>query len=206
MDELRPGLYRWTARHPDWEPDAEADSPADWPELVGSVAYDAGDVAVLVDPLVDDEAWDELDAFVRGRPVRVLTTIGFHSRSRDAVEARYGAPKASDGDEVPPGVVAIPIPDAGETMFWLPEHGALVPGDRLLGDDHGGLRLCPPSWLRYLRNDMTIDRLREELRPLLDLPVELVLVSHGEPVLANGSAAIARALDDQLHHSSATAR
>ena len=206
MDELRPGLFRWTAPHPDWEPEAEAESPADWPQLVGSVAYDARETAVLIDPLVGDGGWDELDAFVRGRPVHVLTTIGFHSRSRDAVEARYGAAAESGSDALLPGVVAIPIPDAGETMFWLPEHRALVPGDRLLGDGEGGLRLCPPSWLRYLRNDMTIDRLREELRPLLDLPVELVLVSHGEPVLADGSTAIARALDDQLHHSSATER
>ena len=37
--------------------------------------------------------------------------------------------------------------------------------------------------------------LRESLRPLLDLPVELVLVSHGEPVLENGREAIAAALE-----------
>ena len=38
-------------------------------------------------------------------------------------------------------------------------------------------------------------QLREALRPLLDLPVEMVLVSHGEPVLRGGRNAIARALD-----------
>ena len=38
-------------------------------------------------------------------------------------------------------------------------------------------------------------RLREALRPLLDLPVELVLASHGEPVLADGHAALAHPLD-----------
>jgi hypothetical protein len=32
------------------------------------------------------------------------------------------------------------------------------------------------------------------LRPLLDLPVEIVLPAHGEPVLANGRAALASAL------------
>jgi hypothetical protein len=32
------------------------------------------------------------------------------------------------------------------------------------------------------------------LRPLLDLPVEMVLVSHGEPVLRDGRNALARAL------------
>jgi hypothetical protein len=37
--------------------------------------------------------------------------------------------------------------------------------------------------------------LREALRPLLDLPVEMVLVSHGEPVLRGGRDAISRVLE-----------
>jgi hypothetical protein len=41
---------------------------------------------------------------------------------------------------------------------------------------------------------MTVEELRDALRPLLDLPVELVLVSHGEPVLAQGRDALAEAL------------
>jgi glyoxylase-like metal-dependent hydrolase (beta-lactamase superfamily II) len=83
---------------------------------------------------------------------------------------------------------------AGETMLWLPGPRALVPGDRLLGDDRGGLRMCPSGWLRYLQPGLTEDELREALRPLLDLPIELVLVSHGEPVLEDGRAAVERAL------------
>jgi hypothetical protein len=79
-------------------------------------------------------------------------------------------------------------------MIWLPAPRALIPGDRLLGDAAGGLRLCPDSWLRYLPSGMRQEGLRAALRPLLDLPVEQVLVSHGEPVLQNGRAAIARAL------------
>ena len=86
----------------------------------------------------------------------------------------------------------MPIRRAGETMFWLPRAQALVPGDRLPGDDRGGLRLCPDSWLRYL--PITRDDLRDALRPLVDLPVELVLVSHGEPVLHDGRSALERAL------------
>jgi hypothetical protein len=79
-------------------------------------------------------------------------------------------------------------------MLWLPGPRALVPGDRLLGDDRGGLRMCPSGWLRYLQPGLTEDELREALRPLLDLPIELVLVSHGEPVLEDGGAAVERAL------------
>jgi hypothetical protein len=38
------------------------------------------------------------------------------------------------------------------------------------------------------------DDLRAALIPLLDLPIEMVLVSHGEPVLRDGHAELERAL------------
>ena len=83
LRELRPGLHRWTALHPGWEPHPANGSPTDWPREVGCVAYDGLDRAEL----------------------------------------------------------------------------------------------------------------RQALRPLLDLPVELVLASHGEPVLVDGHAALAHPLD-----------
>jgi hypothetical protein len=54
--------------------------------------------------------------------------------------------------------------------------------------------VCPDSWLSYLQSSLDGAQLRVLLRPLLDLPVERVLVSHGEPVLADGRAALAAAL------------
>ena len=47
-------------------------------------------------------------------------------------------------------------------------------GDRLLGDDHGGAKLCPESWLR----EVSVDRagLAHQMRALVELPVELLLV------------------------------
>jgi len=197
MDELRLGLWRWTARHPGWEADAEPDSPADWPPEVGCVAYAASDALVLVDPLVPDHFWPELDALVErhGRRVAVLNTISWHRRSRESVAERYEATTSRAKKTLPQGVETIPIPGAGEVMVWLPQHGALVPGDRILGDGDGGLRVCPDSWLRYLSSGITGSELRKALQPLLDLPIELVLVSHGEPVLEEGRTALARALD-----------
>ncbi|MER3488209.1 MAG: hypothetical protein C4307_05585, partial [Chloroflexota bacterium] len=62
-------------------------------------------------------------------------------------------------------------------------HRALVFGDAVLGAEDGGLRLCPESW--HPRGGGHA-RVRENLRPLLDLPVERVLVSHGEPILHGG--------------------
>jgi hypothetical protein len=70
-----------------------------------------------------------------------------------------------------------------------------VPGDRVLGGRGGGLRLCPESWLAYLGNGLTRSGLGELLRPLLELPIERVLVSHGEPVLHDGRTALRAAIE-----------
>jgi hypothetical protein len=199
LRELRPGLYRWTARHPDAEADPQAGSPADWGPDVGSAAYAARDTVVLVDPLVPADRSDlqeEVDELVRrhGKPVIILTTLQFHRRSREELAARYGASTSRAKKNLPEGVETIQIRGAGETMVWLPEHRALIPGDRLLGGDSGDLRLCPESWLRYLPSKMKQAQLRKALRPVLNLPVEMVLVSHGEPVLSGGREALANAL------------
>ncbi len=199
LEGLRPGLFRWTAVHPDAEPSPTPGSPDDWGPEVASIAYQAPDALLLVDPLVPGDRPDlqkELDALVRrhGQPVAIVTTLGFHRRSRRALADRYGATTSRAKKNLPRDVETVVIRGAGETMVWLPQPRALVPGDRLLGDDQGGLRLCSDSWLRYLPSGMRQAELREALRPLLDLPVELVLVSHGAPVLRNGHAAITRAL------------
>ena len=66
--ELKPRLWYWTARHPEWTPD---DGGADgWEPEVGSYAYVPPDAStfVLIDPIVpeDDGAlWKALDDDVR---------------------------------------------------------------------------------------------------------------------------------------------
>jgi glyoxylase-like metal-dependent hydrolase (beta-lactamase superfamily II) len=198
LRELRPGLWRWTAFHPEWRED------------VGSVAYEAADELVLVDPqLGSDDGLDELVAAV-GKQLAVLVTVFWHTRSADVLARRHGArvlapsggkaavrrraPSAEPfrpGDVLPGGVAAIPTARANEVVYWIPEHRAVVPGDVLLGAKDSGLRMCPRSWLPERR---TLEELAASLRPLLDLPVTRVLVSHGEPVLRNGRAALERAL------------
>lgn len=72
--------------------------------------------------------------------------------------------------------------------FWLPDQAALVVGDVLLGagakprPTADPLRLCPERWL----GKQTHADLRRSLRPVLELPLERVLVSHGSPVLNGG--------------------
>ena len=189
LQQVAPGLWRWTTPHPDWEAPKQEDDPADWARDVGSVAYETTANLVLIDPLIANGNFAPLDEVAeKSTGVAILTTLEFHRRSRDELVQRYAATTTP-----PDGVDAIEIRGAGETMYWIPEHGALVPGDRILGDRPPGLRLCPESWLRYLPG-YTQDDLRAGLQPLLDLPVEMVLVSHGEPVLHDGRAELKRAL------------
>lgn len=201
ITEIEPGLWRWTARHPDWRPAAKPDSSGDWPREVGSVAVMADDALVVIDALVPEGAdglWRWLDerAEEAGGDVRALTTVKWHRRSRDEVAARYEARTSRAASALPAGVEPVPIRRAGETMFWLAEHRALVPGDRLLGGERAGeLRLCPASWLAYLPSRISTGELARALRPLLDLPIERVLASHGPPALRGGREAIARAIE-----------
>ena len=195
--ELASGLWRWSAPHPDWKPNAVAGSSADWPQEVGCALVETDDTAVFIDAIAtgDETAfWSWADRRCAGRRVLALTTIAFHRRSRDELVERYGAAISRAKRNLPPGVEPIPIHRAGETVFWLPEHRTLVTGDRIVGAERGGLRICPDSWLAYLPSRILAADLRELLRPLLELPIERVLVSHGAPVLAEGHRALARAL------------
>ena len=196
VERIREGLWRWTAPHPDWKGSDDADVL--WEQDVGCLYYEGPEAVVLVDPLVPaDDAerfWEALDRDVEraGRPVVVLRTVHWHQRSIDEVVARYPDARFAnaESDPLPAGVEALAAAK-DEMIFWIPEHGALVPGDVLLGTDDGGVRPCPDSWLP---EGTTGQDLRDSLRPLLELPIELVLLSHGRPVLANGREALAKAL------------
>ena len=189
MQEIAPGLRRWTAWHEHWE------------EQVGSVAVDTPDGLVLIDPL--DPPPD------LSRPKHVLLTVYWHARGASGLKARVWAPSRSQrplrnrgveaaaaSEELPGGIVPFPTARAAESVYWLPEHRAVVVGDVLLGAGakpratDEPLRLCPQQWL----GKPTLEDLRTSLRPLLELPVEHVLVSHGRPVVGNGKRELARVL------------
>jgi glyoxylase-like metal-dependent hydrolase (beta-lactamase superfamily II) len=186
IEEIRPGLKRWAVPHPDWKP--EEDELDESYRNVASVLFDSEDALVLIDPLVPEELWQELDVEVkqRGKPVVVLTTIGFHSRDRDEVARRYGGRLGGDIG----GVVAFSAARSDEVALWLDEPRTLVFGDAILGDQKGGLRLTP-----WARDAAGLERTRIALLTLLDLDVEVVLPAHGDPVLSDGKAALAKALD-----------
>lgn len=194
----------------------------EWGHAVGCVYLETPDAIVLIDPLVpeepDEEArfWHALDRDVErcGVPVHVLVTVFWHTRSAARLVERYGARVHAvtgarsaiarragivhetfrPGDPLPGGVIACPTSRRNEVVYWIPAYGALVPGDVILGDESGGLRLCPASWLPRGQDHAL---LRTSLRPLLDLPVERVLVSHGTPVLEHAHPRLVRALTDR---------
>jgi hypothetical protein len=193
VTEVAPGLRRWTALHEEWR------------EEVASVAVETDDGLVLIDPIDPPRG-------VR-RPDHILLTVFWHSRSAGGLDApRIWASKRGarrlrnrgvevtdtieNGAALPGDLAAFATARESEFVFWLPRQKAVVVGDVLLGAGakpratSDSLRLCPERWL----GKSSHDELRRSLRPLLELPVERVLVSHGEPVLG----AAKRALRDVL--------
>lgn len=208
LDEVAPGVWRWAARHPEWHPSTE------FGREVASFALRAGDGTVVVDPLLGEGDEALLDDVVAG-PVAVLVTIPYHVRSAAAVAARHGAtvfghaacarrlPEGAPfravepGDELPFGVEAFAIgaPRRQELPFLIPADApALAFGDAVVGVE-GGLRV----WLQRPVTEKRVawyrHRLVPTLEPLLYEGAERVLVTHGPPVLAGGTAALRAAFD-----------
>jgi hypothetical protein len=184
------GLWRWTAEHPNWE---------NWPghereaREVGCVYYEAPDATVLVDPLLpageEDDFCRHLDADVerRGLPVVVLLTAEWHRRSADELAGRYDA---RIGGALPAGIEELPIEGADERQvaYFIRPHATLVVCEVFAVDVDGQLRVCPSPALQRP------DQLEGSLQRLMALPVERLLVSHGDPVLQNAKARMAEAL------------
>jgi glyoxylase-like metal-dependent hydrolase (beta-lactamase superfamily II) len=77
----------------------------------------------------------------------------------------------------------------GERSLWIPAQNALVIGDSL-----PGAGAMPDAWLESEWAKATREEYNEKLRPLLDLPVELLLPTHGDPVLDDAHDRLSAAL------------
>jgi len=198
LRDVAPGLWLWRLEHPDWAPDSG------WEPLVASTCVESGGEVVLLDPLAPPEdaveIWERLDA----RPPSLVVVLKpDHVRDVDLFARRYGArafgphlffphevPETElegidPGSELPGGLVALyDGRDRNETPLWLPEQRALVFADGLTAPG-GELRVWATAWHE--------ERALPALRALLELPFELVIVSHGEPV--HDRAAYERALE-----------
>jgi glyoxylase-like metal-dependent hydrolase (beta-lactamase superfamily II) len=89
VQKIKPGLWRWTALHPEWTSEEE------WGEEVGCLYQETEDAVTLIDPLIppEDSArfLEALDRDVAraARPVHILITIFWHARSAATLVERY---------------------------------------------------------------------------------------------------------------------
>jgi hypothetical protein len=200
MRELRSGIWHWQAPHPDWEEDRA------WSQEVSSYAIELGDDFVLFDPLsVPAELRERATAVVLTAPYHERDARGLglpvHTPPADTWQdwvEKFGV----DPDQVrgmesedlawlrageaeghfhgpgawPFGIEAYVGREENDLVLWLPSINSIVAGDSL-SDFGDGLDIQLGG-----RKHVTRDDVAQRLRPLLDLPVELVLPAHGEPV------------------------
>ncbi len=214
------GLWRWTARHPEWH-------PGEFGAEVACFAAQAGDTTLLIDPLLPPDPSGVLAVIDEtvGKRLAILITIPYHVRSSEELWRRYrkdaettihghaaAAKRLEDssafqaiepGTPLPGGVTAHTIgkPKRYETPLYLPSHHALVFGDAVA--EHGGaLRVWSADKVDAKVERFYRERFNPTLEPLLDLPFDAVLVTHGQPVLNGGREALRKALNAKpwYHH------
>jgi glyoxylase-like metal-dependent hydrolase (beta-lactamase superfamily II) len=209
MRELTNGLWHWEARHPGWEegepwnPSVSSYAiddgdrlllfdPLDVPDELEQLARERDTAIVLTSP------WHERssEGLVERLGVPVYTPLpdtaedlmrkwGISAEragdgSPDCVwllkEGKGEAHPFKAGDHLDVGVDAYPGQKDNDLLLWVPSHNALVVGDTI-ADFGDGPQINP----RWFDAEMTRERLDANLRPLLDLPVEHLLATHGGP-------------------------
>jgi hypothetical protein len=217
MEQLRDGLWRWTARHPEWH-------PGEFGAEVACFAAQAGDTTLLIDPLLPEEGAAESRSSVLaaieetlGNRLAILITIPYHVRSSEELWRRYkndaettihghrAAAKRlkntpafreiDPGVPLPGGVTAHTIgkPRRYETPLHLPSHEALVFGDAVAETD-GRLVVWATDRVDKKVERFYRERFNPTLEPLLELPFDAVLPTHGQPILTKGKEALTKAL------------
>ena len=212
-EQLGDGLWRWTARHPEWH-------PGEFGREVACFGLRAGDDTILIDPLLPPEPGPVLDLIddTLGERLTILITIPYHvrsseqiwSRSRERVETTIrGHPACSKrlddesgfrplepGGGLPAGASSHVIgrPRRFETPLFLPSHEALAFGDAVVEVD-GVLRVWSGKRVDDEVTRFYRERFNPTLEPLLELDFERVLVTHGRPVLKGGREQLRAALE-----------
>ena len=217
MEQLRPGLWHWRAPHPDWrdtEPwdenvssyalDADGRlllfDPLAVPEELLELAADREPAIVLSAP------WHERDTQSLVERLALPVYSPAPDTAQDLME-KFGitAEQAGDGspdlrwlrrrgdgnffapgDTLPLGIQAFPGIFPNDLVLWVESARAVVAGDTLADFGDG-----PAINERWLTEGATREQVAEGLRPLLELPVELLLPVHGTPT---DRAALERAL------------
>lgn len=212
IEELTSGIWRWE-RHPRGVPAGDFGGRT-------SYAVTTETELLLLDPLVataDDAVLDVLDSLVRER-VRILITMPYHSRSsewlcqryRKAKARIYGHPKVASRLQDASGFDPVTAPDdvAGVARFHavgsppgsqqpieIPARRALVVGDAIVETGHGELRVWDAPLETEKRRSRWATRYLPTLERLVDLEIDHVLVTRGQPAIGDGRAALQHALE-----------
>ena len=207
MRELASGLWHWQAPHPEWAPGQrwpqEVSSyavddgthlllfdPLVVPDELLEVAADRETAIVLTAPWHERDTQSLVEQL--GVPVFApppdtaddlirkygITREQAGDGSPDLVWLRAGGGEAhwyAAGDKLPIGIEAFPGREHNDLVLWVESVGAVILGDTIVDFGRG---LDMNEWLR---ESVTRESVVEGLRPLLALPVELVLPAHGTP-------------------------
>jgi glyoxylase-like metal-dependent hydrolase (beta-lactamase superfamily II) len=218
--ELQAGLWHWQAPHPDWTPgerwsqdvssyaidDGERllfFDPIAPPSELEKLAAERETAIVLTAP------WHERDmqGLVERLEIPVyaprpdtaedlmrmfgITAEQAGDGSPDLVWLRAERPNNwrpyEAGDRLPGGIETFPGHKRNDIVLWIESHRAVIAGDTL-ADFGSGLEMNA-RWLEAV--GATREQVVEGLQPLLELPVEHVLATHGGPF---DRAALERAL------------
>ena len=193
VDEIAPGVFHWRVH----------DERIDYLSAAHAVRTAHG--TVLIDPLpLADEALGRL-----GEVTAICLSCGSHQRSAWRLRRQLGvavhAPALSqtleqradvsygDGDRLPGGLRAVFTPGAGTSQhtFLLEREQSVAFVPDLLVWPPGEERLAMLSTDEYYDLDLA----RRSIEQLLDLPIAVLCLAHGVPVLDTPKAAIRAALD-----------
>ena len=220
MRELRPGLWHWESPHPGWSPDEPWDravssyaiddeehlllfDPLAVPSELEELAGRREPVIVLTNPWHERDTRslaERLGATVFAPPPDTQEDL-MEKYGVTAEQAGGGSPdlawlRGGDtieghlymaGDRLSFGIEAFPGREHNDLVLWAEDRRAVIAGDTLV-DFGRGLEI-PLEWLR---EGVTREQIVYGLTPLLALPVEHVLATHGGPA---DRAALERALD-----------
>jgi hypothetical protein len=212
MEKLTEGLWRWTARHPEWH-------PGEFGAEVACFAAQAGDTTLLIDPLLPPDPEPVLRTIEGALQKRlaILVTIPYHVRSSEELWRRYANDaettirghractkrledrsafeEIEPGVPLPGGVTAHTIgkPRRYEMPLHVPSHDALVFGDAV-AETGGRLVVWATDRIDAKVERFYRERFNPTLKPLLELDFERVLVTHGQPVMKAGKKALRSAL------------
>ena len=219
MRKLQTGLWHWEAAHPDWKPGEEWDQvvssyaiddgdrlllfdPLAPPSEIDELAAKRETAVVLTAPWHERDTQSLVERI--GMPVftplpdtaqYLMDTYGITAEqagdgSPDLVwllrEQKGEARPYSPGDRLSFGADVYPGHKTNDTVLWVESQRAAISGDTLV-DFGQGLEINE----RWLRPGVTREEIAAGLRPLLELPVEHVLATHGGPF---DRAALERAL------------